>query len=79
MSQNMYIGPNVQKLGLLRNQVYIDGVPGQVRAALVQIPELQELIVPIDGVSESIRKTRTRGEHLHHVYEEVLRKSGVKA
>lgn len=78
MSQVMYIGPNVQKLGLLRNQVYLDGIPGQVRAAIVNIPEIQELIVPIEDVTEAIRKSRTKGEHLHHIFEEVSRKAGVK-
>ena len=75
----MYIGPNVQKLGLLRNQVYLDGLPGQVRAALVQIPELEELIVPIEQITDAIRRTQTKGEHLHHVYEGVLRKAGMQA
>ena len=76
MTQNMYIGPNVQKLGLLRNQVYLDGLPGQVRAALALYPEIEALIVPVDEITDAIRKTQTKGEHLHHVYSEFAAKVG---
>mgnify|MGYP006872989588 CR=1 FL=1 len=78
MSQVMYVGPNVQKLGLLRNQVYLDGIPGQVKAAIALYPEIESLIVPIEDITEAITKTRTKGEHLHHIYSEIERKAGVK-
>ncbi len=76
MTQSIYIGPNIFKLGLLRNQVYLDGLPGQVRAALTEYPEINDLIVPIDNLTDSLNKAATKGEHLHHVYHELLRKAG---
>ena len=74
MSQNIYIGPNIQKLGLIRNQVYLGGLPAQVRAAVAMYPEIEALIVPIDELSEAIKKSQTKGEHLHHIYTELMDK-----
>lgn len=74
----MYIGPNIPRLGLTRNAVFYESLPGQVRAALLEIPELEELIVPIDTIDEAITKTRTKGEHLHHVYNVVIDKAAAK-
>ena len=74
MTQKMYIGPSINKLGLIRNQVYLGGIPGQVRAAIAMYPEIETLIVPIDEITDAIRKTQTKGEHLHHVYVEFVKK-----
>ena len=72
MTQNVYIGPNIQKLGLIRNQVYLDGIPGHIKAAIALHPEIEALIIPLGELDDSIRKSRTKGEHLHHVYQELL-------
>lgn len=77
--QTIYIGPSVPRLGLLRNQVYIHGVPGEVRAALAKFPEIEELIVPISELSYRKNQAETPGEHLHHLYKEFERKAGVTA
>ena len=68
MEQKIYIGPNVRTLGLLRNQVFIEGLPGQVQDAIARFPEVEQLIVPVDDFSEAERKAHTRGEHLNRVY-----------
>ena len=70
MEQKIYIGPNVRTLGLLRNQVYIDGLPGQVRDAIAKFPMVADLIVPVDDFTDAERKARTKGEHLNRVYVE---------
>ena len=75
--QTIYIGPSVQSLGLMRNQVYLGGIPGEVRAALAKYPEFEELIVPVEDLMFMLYKVATPGEHLHHVYKELCRKWGV--
>ena len=74
--QKIYIGPNIPSLGLLKNQVYLGGLPGQVRAAIAVLPEIETLIVSISGLSEAVQAVNTKGTHLHHVYHELLRKAG---
>lgn len=70
MEQKIYIGPNVRTLGLLKNQVYIDDLPGQVKDAIAKFPAVSELIVPVEAFTEAERQAHTKGEHLHRVYEE---------
>jgi len=74
--QSIYIGPNIPALGLLRNQVYLGGLPGQVRAAIVQFPEIETLIVPITDLTEKAKAVHTKGTHEHHVFMELKRKAG---
>lgn len=74
--QLIYIGPNIPSLGLMRNQVYLGGIPGQVRAAITNLPEIETLIVPIAALTESVEAVKTKGTHLHHVYKEIQRKAG---
>ena len=74
--QKIYIGPNIPSLGLLRNQVYLGGLPGQVRAALAVLPEVEALIVPVSSLTETLKAIQTKGTHEHHIYKELLRKAG---
>ncbi|MBQ4431519.1 MAG: hypothetical protein II877_08435 [Synergistaceae bacterium] len=74
--QSIYIGPNIPSLGLIRNQVYLGGLPGQVRAAIAADSMIQTLIVPVSELSESLTAVQTKGTHLHHVYKELARKAG---
>ena len=72
--QRVYIGPTIPHLGLLKSQVYLGGIPGTVRAAIEKHPEIEELIVPIDDIDAARMKAATKGEHLHHIVEELRRK-----
>ena len=74
--QTIYLGPNIPSLGLIKNQVNLGGLPGQVRAAISADPMIEELIVPISSLSESVQAVSTKGTHLHHVYVELQRKAG---
>ncbi|MBQ7154839.1 MAG: hypothetical protein IJR85_04720 [Synergistaceae bacterium] len=74
--QRIYIGPNVRTLGLLRNQVFIEGLPGQVQDAAAKFPEVADLIVPVSEFDEAERKAHTAGEHLHRVYQEFVQALG---
>lgn len=76
--QLIYVGPTIASLGLLRHQVYLGGIPGQVRASIADYPEVSELIVPIDELDEARIRVRKKGEHLHHIAEELKRKVGVE-
>ena len=70
--QTIYIGPNVLKLGLIRNQVFLGGVTGQVQAAMETYPQIAELIVPVEDFAECEKKRDTKGEHLHRVYRDFI-------
>lgn len=70
--QTIYIGPNVLKLGLIRNQVFLGGVTGQVRAAMESYPQIAELIVPAADFAEAEKLRDTKGEHLHRVYRDFI-------
>ena len=74
--QKIYIGPNIPSLGLMKNQVYLDGIPGQVRAAISADASIETLIVPVSALNESLAAVNTKGTHLHHVYKELQRKAG---
>lgn len=74
--QLIYIGPNIPSLGLLKNQVYLGGIPGQVRAAMTIYPEIDVLIVPVSQLTEKVKAAATKGTHEHHVYVELQRKAG---
>lgn len=79
MEQKIYIGPNVRTLGLLRNQVYVDGLPGQVKVAIQKFPMVEELIVPVEDFNEAETKAHTKGEHLNRVYQEFCAELGKEA
>lgn len=74
--QLIYIGPNIPSLGLLKNQVYLGGLPGQVRAAIAAEPSIETLIVPIADLTEKVHAAATKGTHEHHIYVELKRKAG---
>ena len=76
--QKIYVGPTYQPLGLIKNQVYLNGIPGQVRAALDRYPIIAELIVPVSECDTAQRDVKTKGTHLHHVAEELRRIAGTK-
>ena len=74
--QTIYIGPNVLGLGLIRNQIFLGGVTGQVQAAMEKYPQIAELIVPVEDFSECEKKRDTKGEHLHRVYADFVQALG---
>ena len=70
--QTIYIGPNVLKLGLIKNQVFLGGVTGQVQAAMAKYPQIAELIAPVDQFLTAEKQRDTKGEHLHRVYRDFI-------
>ena len=77
-SQVIYIGPNVSTLGLMRYQVYLNGLPSEVQAAIAKFPEVEKLIVPVEELTVSLQKLNTPGEELYEALESFKRKAGVK-
>ena len=76
--QTIYIGPSVTALGLLRNQVYLNGIPGEIQDALSKFPELAGLIVPVEDFIASVNEMNTPGSEKNHVLREFKKKAGVK-
>ena len=80
MEQKIYIGMNIGKLGMLKNQVYLDGLPAQVKTAITKFPEIQELIVDVSELTDKQNEMNTSGTHLHHIYKKLEEKikGGIK-
>lgn len=76
MEQKIYVGPTIQSMGLLRNQVFIDGLPGHIKAAIAQIPEVEDLIVELDELTDAMKNVQTKGEGLYRKAQIVLQKAG---
>ena len=36
-TQTIYVGPTISKFGLIRNQVFLDGLPGHIKALIEAI------------------------------------------
>lgn len=74
----IYVGPTIAKLGLIRNQVFLDGLPGHITALQEEYPELDELIVPVEGCSSALDAAKTKGTHIHHAAQKLREKAGVR-
>lgn len=67
----IYLGPNKQKYGLMRNRVYEDGLPEYVEQAIQEVPEIGKLIVSTKELESSLRLIRKKGTVMHRAYEVV--------
>ena len=67
----IYLGPNKQKYGLMRNRVYEDGLPEYVEQAIKEVPEIEKLIVPVKDIERAKRLIRHKGSLMHRAYEVV--------
>ena len=77
--QTVYVGPNVLSLALRRFQVFRGGLPPYVERAIVKIPEIRSLIVPVEKLDETRAKTERPGTNEFRLFEAVKKAAeGVK-
>jgi len=70
MTQRMYIGPSrPYGLPLMQNAIILDvrGVAG-LKDALIQHPELDQLLVPITELAQSKNAIKEKGSVLYEAY-----------
>lgn len=51
----MYVGPNIHKLGVERYAIFKGDLPGQYEAACEKIPEIMNLLIPVDDLMKFTR------------------------
>ena len=75
-TQTIYVGPTISKFGLIRNQVFLDGLPGHIKALIEEQPLVEQLIVPLEELSTALNDVQAKGTHLHHVAQVLREKAG---
>ena len=74
--QKIYIGPSVAALGLMRNQVYLNGIPGEVQSAIAKYPDVELMIVPVEDFIYKSNEMNTPGTELNHVMRVFKKQAG---
>ena len=69
--QLIYCGPNVPKRGVFCYQVFIGGLPFNVRELIAEIPEAEKLIVPVNELEQTRRRISVKGTVEHLYYERI--------
>ena len=67
----MYCGPNLPSKGIFSYQVYIGGLPVNVKEMIQEVPEIERLIVPVRDADEMRAKIRRKGTAENLWYERV--------
>ena len=70
----MYVGPNIFKLGLERYTVYKGELPASVENAIDKIPEILNLIIPVDELMNFTAKILTPSSPERQYFSIVTRK-----
>ncbi|WP_276789934.1 hypothetical protein [Veillonella magna] len=61
-----YVGPNIIKLGLIKNQVYINGLPKTLDSlAEEQLAVMKRLFVPLSALSQALNEVRMKDKPLY--------------
>lgn len=67
----MYCGPNIPSKGIFAYQVYIGGLPYNVREMTEKIPEIKKLICPVRDADAMRAKIARKGSAESIYYERV--------
>ena len=67
--QLVYCGANWLKYGLTKYQVFLGGMPYNLKAAIKELPDLNNLICNVSELDELRAKILTKGTHESHLYE----------
>lgn len=61
-----YVGPNIIKLGLIKNQVYMNGLPKTLDSlAEEQLAVMKRLFVPLSALSQALNDVRMKDKPLY--------------
>ncbi len=78
MIQLVYCGPNWLKHGLQKYQVFINGFDFNVKEAIKECPEIEDLFCSPEKLDEFRIKINTSGTHEHRLYEIAQEKAGAR-
>ena len=74
-SVQVYTGPNVPRLSLLQYQVYKGGLPASVTLAAKEIPEIMDLIVPVNELEQARRDIARAGSYRNSLFNAVKKQA----
>ena len=64
----IYTGPNIREMNMQMFQIYRGGLPPYVKRAIEKIPEIEDLIVPINQLEETRRKIAKSGTNASRLF-----------
>ena len=70
----IYTGPNIFTMALLRFQVFKGGLPPYVKRAVEKIPEIQQMIVPVSEVEDIKQRISRPGTNESRLFRELQKK-----
>lgn len=76
-SQKIYCGPNIPSRGLFKYQVFLGGLPFNVKELILAIPEIEKLIVNAVEVDDLRMKINRKGSAENLYYETIKKKVNV--
>lgn len=72
---NIYIGPNVKKFGLVQYQVFLNGLPDYIYDLMQKYSELELLICDTDEFLQKVSLTSLPGTIYYKAYEKLKDKN----
>lgn len=67
--QKIYLGPNIHRLGMFKNQVYVNDLPVGVKGAIREEPLIEKLLVDVKEYEPIQAKIERSGTPEHEYYE----------
>lgn len=76
----VYCGPNVPEMGMVQFAVYKGGYPANVTSAIAKFPDIEKLMVPVEGLSEFRLQMGKAGTEPHRLFHQIKNdlKGGIK-
>lgn len=70
----IYTGPNIFAMALMRFQVFRGGLPPYVKRAVEKFPDIQAFIVPVSEVEDMKQKISRPGTNESRLFRELQKK-----
>lgn len=70
-STTIYAGPDLIQFGVMRFQVYTNGLPEFVSRAIEKIPEIKNLIVSVEDLEKTRAKLDTTGSYENAIFKKI--------
>ena len=70
----IYTGPNIFAMALMRFQVFRGGLPPYVKRAVEKFPEIQQMIVPVSEVEDMKQRISQPGTNESQLFRELQKK-----
>ena len=74
LEPQIYTGPNIFAMALMRFQVFRGGLPPYVKRAVEKFPEIQQMIVPVSEVEDMKQRISQPGTNESRLFRELQKK-----